>query len=132
MTHAIAGNTPVYQSYKVDESALEDLFESSQDVTFMGAAANFNFPATTQKADNDKQLIAGIIAIAELVVGVGILIPIHRIILGTGNETAKVIALYCVTLGGCGIITLIDGIMLLIDSRGSRYIDNPKFIMWMD
>ncbi len=131
-TNSIASKLRVYQNYKVDEMALEEMFESSEDITFAGGAANFNLPSTLQKTDTDKQMIAGIIAIAEIITGIGILIPIHRLVLGTGNETAKIIALYCVTLGGCGLLTLIDAIMLLIDSGGNKYIENSKFIMWID
>jgi hypothetical protein len=117
-------------SYKIDDQAVDVLFDTSNDITYVANPLALFMPTQEQVKDEDKQLVAGIIAIAELVLGVGILIPIHRLYLGTGDETFKVVALYCVTLAGCGFITLIDGIMLLSDSQGSKYIESPKFIMW--
>jgi hypothetical protein len=81
-------------------------------------------------AEDNKQMIAGAIAIASVVLGVGIIFPFHRFIIGTGGKPFKIFALYCVTLGGCGVITLVDGVLLLMDSKGTKYLDNSKFIMW--
>ncbi len=53
--------------------------------------------------------------------------PLHRIYLGTTNQT---LAAYILTCGGCGFITLIDAIVLLIDEEPQRFVDNPQFIMW--
>lgn len=117
-------------SYKVDDKAVDDLFESSNDITFTAELGALVLPSLQQTQDDDKQTLAGIVALGSWLLGVGVLIPIHRLILGTGNQAGKIIALYCVTLSGCGFILLIDGIMLLIDSGGNKYIENSKFIMW--
>ena len=117
-------------SYKLDDKAVDDLFESSNDITFTSTLGNLVLPSLQQAQNEDKQMIAGIVALGSWLLGVGVLIPIHRLILGTGNQAGKIIALYCVTLSGCGFILLIDGIMLLMDSDGNKYVENSKFIMW--
>ena len=116
--------------YKIDDVAVENLFQSSDDLTFAIDEASFMLPSKEKVKGSDKQMIAGIIALSSYVLGIGWLLPVHRLVLGTGNETAKIIVLYCVTISGCGLLLLADGIMLLIDSDGSQYIENPKFIMW--
>lgn len=117
-------------AYKIDDAGVEELFASSNDISFVSDVTSLVLPAQQKVKGGDQQMIAGIVALASWITGVGFLIPIHRLILGTGNEAGKIIALYCVTLGGCGIIVLIDGIILLLDSNGSQYVENPKFIMW--
>lgn len=80
----------------------------------------------------DKQTIAVIVIVAQYFLTAGVLsiIPIHRIILGCDGQTVKIVALYCVTLGGCGILPIVDAIFLLIDDTKQKYIENPKFLMW--
>ncbi|MBL6963598.1 MAG: TM2 domain-containing protein [Bacteroidetes bacterium] len=54
----------------------------------------------------------------------------HRIYLGSKTGT---IILYVCTGGGCGIVTTVDAIVLLIGAINediSKFIDNDKFIMW--
>ena len=120
--------------YKLSDDAIDALFNSSEDVSFLTPNVtdlmNDLSLKTTATVDDDKQMIAGIIALASLIITIGILVPIHRLYLGTGGQTVKIFFLYFCTLSGCGFITLIDGIMLLINSSSSKYIDNPKFIMW--
>jgi hypothetical protein len=130
MVSTYASETNKNGEYKLNDSKIEGLFEQSDDITFVGDMASILLPAQQKVKGEDIQLVAGIVALASWLLAVGILVPIHRLILGTGNQAGKIIALYCVTLGGCGFITLIDGIMLVMDGSGSRYIDNPKFIMW--
>ena len=128
----ISINSKADNRYKVDESQINLLFENASDVTYTSTLSNLLAPSISKiKGSENTQLIAGIVALAQLVLGIGILIPIHRIILGTGNQTVKIVGLYCITLSGCGFITLIDGIMLLIDAEGSQYIENSNFLMWM-
>jgi TM2 domain-containing membrane protein YozV len=56
---------------------------------------------------------------------------IHRFYMGTATLTGVG---YILTLGGCGIVSLVDWVVLLIaaiDNKSiSDYIDNPKFFMW--
>ncbi|OWY19836.1 TM2 domain-containing protein [Sphingobacteriales bacterium UPWRP_1] len=57
---------------------------------------------------------------------------IHRFYLGTKTLTGIG---YILTCGGFGIVALVDWVMLLIgliDDDISKYIDNPKFFMWLD
>jgi len=59
--------------------------------------------------------------------------PYHRHYLGTNDHRFKIEALYCLTSNGFGVITVVDGIMLLLAEEGdSHYIENDSFIMWMD
>ncbi|MES2837455.1 MAG: hypothetical protein V4667_08025 [Bacteroidota bacterium] len=113
--------------YKIDNNKIDDLFNNAEDISLTANSVNYNITKTNEE---EKQLIAGIIAIGSLVLGPGFLIPIHRIVLGTGGETAKIIALYCITLSGCGFITLVDGILLLSNAGGTEYVENSSFIMW--
>lgn len=133
-TNAMAG------SYRLNESNIEAQFADAQDVTFeaMNVALtlkdNYDY---VRGEGNDTELVGGIVALAGLLVFAPVvtIFPLHRFIIGTGGQAAKIWALYCVTLGGCGVITLVDGILLLIDhfeEGGSAYLDNSKFIMWMD
>ncbi len=124
-------------NYHLNESKLEAAFNESVDVSndkFVSAFFNTS-PAEASmmlSADGgmDKHTLAAIVAFAELFLGVGILIPIHRLVLGCGGKEIKVVALYCVTLGGCGLLPIVDGIFLIMDQGGTQYIDNTKFLMW--
>jgi hypothetical protein len=113
--------------YKIDNNEVDALFNCAEDISLTENSFNYSITKTNEE---DKQLIAGIVAIGSLILGPGFLIPIHRIVLGTGGETAKIIALYCITLSGCGFITLVDGILLLSNASGTEYVENPSFIMW--
>lgn len=124
-------------NYKLNEAALEQAFETSIDATteldVFFAATESNFAPHMVNDDGlDKQTIALIIIAAQYVLTGGLLgiIPIHRIYLGCDGQTVKVVALYCVTLGGLGLLPLIDAIFLILDQSKSAYIDNPKFLMW--
>ena len=69
---------------------------------------------------------AAIAGAAELLTGL-VFLPIHRIILGTSPTT---IVGYVLTCGGCGVITLIDTVLLIVYSRDERYVGSSRFIMW--
>ncbi len=123
-------------AYKIDDSAIEQLFSSATDESAAFAMNAFSanrleFPSSCikQKSD-DTETVAGIVALASWVAGIGWLIPIHRFILGTGGNDFKIFCTYFVTISGCGFILLIDGIHLLLDDSGTKYIGNTKFIMW--
>lgn len=125
-------------NYRLNDSKIEAAFEHSIDISNDQTVASF-FNSSASEASvmmseggMDKQTLAAIVAFAEWFLGVGILIPIHRLVLGCGGSEIKVVALYCITLGGCGLLPLIDGIMLIIDAGGTRYIDNPKYLMWIN
>jgi TM2 domain-containing membrane protein YozV len=126
-------------NYHLDESKVEDIFNSSKDITGEIVVAlnsgaylhNFMFNGCSSPAESDKQTTAGIIAIAQFVTGTGF-IPIYRFMLGTGGKNGTVFGLYCVTCGGLGLLPLIDAIMLLTDDSGNKYVGSGKFLMWLE
>ncbi|MBI4930895.1 MAG: hypothetical protein HY841_09050 [Bacteroidetes bacterium] len=122
-------------SYKIDDAAIDKLFATSEDVSASVKADLYEINFSKLPSDNisrgdDTQTIAGIVALASWVMGIGWLVPIHRFILGTGGNDFKIFSLYCITISGCGFVLLIDGINLLLDDSGSKYVNNSKFIMW--
>jgi len=119
--NANAGN------YKLDQNKIDASFSSA---TEMSILSTFNLGAlegTNQVLDDKDPVMAFVLA---TVVGY---LGIHRLYLGT---KPTVVILYIITGGGCGIITLVDWIQLLLvllDEKDlSPYIDNPNFIMWKD
>jgi hypothetical protein len=59
--------------------------------------------------------------------------PYHRFYLGTGDNRFSISALYCITFNGLGLINIADAFALFIaDEDHDSYIDNPKFLMWID
>jgi len=133
----IKSNTAYATAYKLNDTKIDQLFSSSTELilnesneTNIGDSFGFLLGENLKPAEDNKQMIAGAIAIASVVLGVGIIFPFHRFIIGTGGKPFKIFALYCITLGGCGVITLVDGVLLLMDSKGTKYLDNSKFIMW--
>jgi TM2 domain-containing membrane protein YozV len=126
ISHANAKEAP----YQINDKNIDALFSEAQEVS--GADSNtmnlFNGTGATKvSAANPNPVVATILAMPWL--GVGVL-GIHRLYLGT--ETGTFLA-YLFTLGGCGVISLVDFIVLvvgLIEEDISQYVDNPKFIMW--
>jgi TM2 domain-containing membrane protein YozV len=118
--------------YVLNEATVEQLFDASEDVTFQisgGLTADY-FKPEQVSGDDNKQLIAGIVALASWITGIGAIIPIHRFILGTDGKGFKIFCMYFCTLSGCGFILLVDGILLVMNGEGDKYINNSKFIMW--
>jgi TM2 domain-containing membrane protein YozV len=133
----INSNTVCATNYKLNDTKIDQLFSSSTELivnesneTNIGDSFGFLFGGNLKPAEDNKQMVAGAIAIASVVLGVGVIFPFHRFIIGTGGQSFKIFALYCITLGGCGVITLVDGVLLLMDGNGTKYLDNSKFIMW--
>jgi hypothetical protein len=143
--------------YHLDEVLLEETFSNSDDITsqymLMLNGGMFNQLGNTGiTADDNKQMTAGIIALASFIVrwasgliawipivgwitwiGVSVLtiVPWHRLYLKAGGQELKIVALYCVTLGWCiNAHHVVDGIFLLMDESKSKYINNPKYVMW--
>lgn len=143
--------------YHLDEASLEDLFTNAEDITsqylLMLNSGVFNQLETNGILEDDnKQMTAGIIALASFIVrwgsgffawipivgwitwvGVSVLtiVPWHRLYLKAGGQEFKMVALYCVTLGWCiNAHHVADGIFLLLDESKSKYINNPKYVMW--
>ena len=120
--------------YMVDEAAIEQVIENSTEVSdvtvFEAANSSSQIDRTTTSAT--QQLRAGndnAIAAFLLCWFVGYL-GIHRFYMGTEALTGVA---YILTGGGCGIVVMVDWIMLLIgliDDDISDYVDNSKFFMW--
>ncbi|MFN5627751.1 MAG: hypothetical protein ACK48W_00565 [Bacteroidota bacterium] len=124
-------------SYTADDAKIDQLFSAAtelqldaSDVSYSSDSFDFLLGKNLKPTDENKQMLAGTIAIVSAILGVGLIVPFHRFIIGTGGQSFKIFALYFITAGGCGVITLVDGVLLLMDGNGNKYIDNPKFIMW--
>ena len=123
-------------NYRVNDDAVDALFENATEITspVMGDVNSFDFANTadfslTNAKDKDP-LIAFLISLTPYFVG--LTVGIHRLYLGT--EILTYIAYFC-TGGGCGIVQFVDSIVLLmgmLDDDIGKYIDNPKFFMWLD
>lgn len=121
-------------NYHLNEEQIEIAFAQSEDISMAvslfsssNSLANTSIPLP---AEENTQLIAGIIALAQFFLGIGWLVPVHRFILGTNGQVAKIWGLYCITISGCGVLLIVDGILLILDESKSKYINNSKFIMW--
>lgn len=116
---ASAGN------YKLDQSKIDASFAAATEMTLLSAFDLSGLQGPNQVFNEKEPVMAFVLATVLGYLG------IHRLYLGT---EPIVFILYIITAGGCGIITLIDWIMLLmvlIDEKDlAPYIDNPNFIMW--
>lgn len=128
--------------YHLNEVKLDAAFSKSIDLTQQIGIMDLNSIAMglgTSKAaeEGSKQTAAAIVGVIQLVTGIGILIPIHRFILGTAGKGAVVFLAYCgvgvVTLGtGSWLMTLVDVIFLFTDDTKNAYVNNGKVLMWSD
>ncbi len=121
-----AGNS----SYQIDDASVDAMFESAEIVdftSFENNAAPLGIANTHSEAYFQQEKDPLVAFLLSMFLGT---LGIHRAYLGTSTGT---IVGYILTLGGCGIVTTIDWIMLLIglvnDDIG-QYVDNPKFFMW--
>lgn len=117
--------------YRYDKAGLDALFSTAVENHFVSQAAalpNLMHPGAVASTASSKQLTAGLIAAVEFVTGVGWLIPFHRIYLGT---SFLVIAAYCCTGSGFGILLVCDGIFCLLNPDGDQYVDNDRIFMWL-
>ncbi len=118
-------------NYKIDQSKIDAMIENATDVTAVAAydlSEIQALPIENAMLDEKDPIVA--FALATFLGPLGI----HRLYLGTKPVT---FVLYLITFGGFGIVSGVDWIFLLLalidDSRGiGAFIDNPKFIMWMD
>jgi len=126
--------------YKLNLEAVNQVFEKSQEVSTVAILSVDEMTETKANADASLDLPQANLAfragdkdpliaflLSWFIGGLGI----HRFYMGTKPLTGVA---YILTGGGCGIVWLVDTIMLLLgvlDDDISRYIDNPKFFMWM-
>lgn len=116
--------------YRLNSEAVDNMFANAETVEFFtpNAMAPFaDFAGTSHAFISDEKNAAVAFILAWAVGYLGI----HRAYLGTSTGT---IVAYILTLGGCGIVALVDWVVLLLalvdDKDVSKYVDNPKFFMW--
>ena len=124
----IANTTSVKaENYLVNDEAVEASFTAAvaapMSVDFINAIIP-NVPMGQAKVSGANPWVAFILC---WVVGT---FGVHRFYMGTAVLTGVG---YILTGGGCGVVVLIDWIVLLIGAAGgdiSKYEDNTKFFMW--
>jgi TM2 domain-containing membrane protein YozV len=115
-------------SYYIDDNAVETVFEQGSLLSVIPATMETESQAYAgpQFVNADKNPWVAFV-LAWVLGGLGI----HRWYLGTSTGTKIG---YCLTLGGCGIVALVDWIVLLIGAINDdigKYEDNPSFFMWL-
>jgi TM2 domain-containing membrane protein YozV len=112
-------------NYKIDQNSIDQLVAKAEAAP---AISVFDLQAAPELAKLSGAKDPVVAFILCTVVGY---IGVHRLYLGTKPLT---FVLYVITAGGCGIVVLVDWIMLLmvlIDKKDmGPYIDNPNFFMW--
>ena len=115
--------------YRLNETAINEMFDQAEVVDFysaQGMGSMFDVTgAPTSFLSAEKN--PGVAFALAWVIGY---LGIHRAYLGTSTGT---IVAYILTGGGCGVVWVVDWVVLLIgliDDDISKYIDNPKFFMW--
>ncbi len=115
------------ESYRIDQGKIDASFAAASEMSILSVFDMSGLQGPTQVLDDKDPAMAFILATVLGYLG------IHRLYLGT---EPIVFILYIITAGGCGIIALVDWIMLLMvlldDKDLAPYIDNPSFIMWKD
>jgi len=112
-------------NFKIDQSRIDQMIAKAE---FTPAVSVFDIQTAPElaKISGSKDPVMAFI-LCTVLGGIGV----HRLYLGTKPLT---FVLYLITAGGCGIIVLVDWIMLLmvlLDKKDlSPFIDNPNFIMW--
>ncbi|MCX8491487.1 MAG: TM2 domain-containing protein, partial [Cyclobacteriaceae bacterium] len=111
-------------SYRINDSAVEAVFNSSTTVSADAFSLNNSFGTLSTTAASEKDALAAML-INFFVGGLGI----HRVYLG---GSGMLVFGYIIT--GCGILGIvpfIDLIVLAINYDDiSKYVNNDKFFMW--
>ncbi len=110
--------------YKVDEAAIDQVFETSINVVSVESAVNM-MDITSVKATKAEPNV-WIAVILDFFIGG---LAIHRVYLG---GTPVLIIGYLLTCGGIfGLVPLIDFFVLVLNAGDiSKYVDNDAFFMW--
>jgi TM2 domain-containing membrane protein YozV len=121
-------------NYKLNDEKVDQLFNNATEISVTGlapmSASPMNIEGTTSvKEMNNKILIAWIVDW----VGLGAF-GIHRYVLGTKGSMW---AIYTFTVCGIfGIVPFVDFWVLLIngmiEQKGDKYLNNNKFLMWLN
>ncbi len=122
-------NATFANEFYINDFEIEALFESAEIAVPQNQL--FNPLATINYIQSPYNLEGGDIPIVAFLLAFFLgSIGVHRWYLGTSGGT---VVGYLLTCGGCGIISLVDTILLLvgtIEDDVSKYVDNPRFIMW--
>ncbi len=107
--------------YRIDDAAVEAVFETS--INILSADAMLDLNSTNATLEEKNVWIA---VLLDFFLGG---LAIHRVYLG---GSAVLIVGYLLTCGGIfGLIPLIDLIVLVINNNDiSKYVDNDAFFMW--
>jgi TM2 domain-containing membrane protein YozV len=113
-------------NYVADDTLIDNMFATAPE-TVNASLVNLGtgVVSTASFVSGDKDAVVAIV-LSFFLGNLGI----HRFYLGT--EVLTGIG-YILTCGGIfGIVPFVDFIVLIIDNKDiSKYIDNPKFFMWM-
>ena len=118
--------------YELNEAEVEGFFANAEEVsiqellTMKEQGVSGNNLTFVKQSSEKSQKMAGVMAGTQLLALLWFL-PIHRAYLGTSGYT---IAGYVLTFGGCGVITLIDAIVLLSEPDEGQFVNNRQYFMW--
>jgi len=112
--------------YTSDENLIDQMFTKAPEGVII-PFTNFNQTVNSTALAGPAQKDAIIAIVLDFFLGG---LGVHRFYLGTEVLTGVG---YILTCGGIfGIVPLVDFVVLIIDSKDiSRYVNNPKFFMWM-
>src|SRR5210317_1284122 len=91
------------ESYRIDQNKIDASFAAATEMSILSVIEAGNLQLPNQVLDDKDPAMAFILATVLGYLG------IHRLYLGT---EPIVVILYIITGGGCGIVTLVDWIML--------------------
>ena len=115
------------ESYRIDQNKIDASFAAATEMSILSVFDMSGLQMPNQVLDDKDPVMAFVLATVLGYLG------IHRLYLGT---EPIVVILYIITGGGCGIVALVDWIMLLMvlldEKELGPYIDNPSFLMWKD
>jgi TM2 domain-containing membrane protein YozV len=125
----VAGKQASASVYSIDEQVVDQLFDNATETSMLSMNATelgMTSSSTLSTYAGEKDALVAVLL--DFFLGE---FGIHRFYLGT--EPISGIA-YILTCGGfCGIVPLIDFIILLVNFDDiSAYVNNPYFFMWKD
>ncbi|GAF05897.1 TM2 domain-containing protein [Saccharicrinis fermentans] len=120
-----AVTTTASASYKINDSAIESLFNKAEVGTMSVMFNGLDDAASASKTTVKEKSATAALIIDFFLGGLGI----HRFYLGTKVMTGLG---YILTCGGIfGLVPLVDLIVIAVNFDDiSQYVDNPKFFMW--
>lgn len=115
-------------NYVANDAAIDALVENSVEMVVEAEAVAAPAAATYVAAAGNDPIVATVLSWCLGWCGV------HRYYLGTEPWMALP---YLLTCGGFGVVTLVDAVLLTIDwiktdAVNSKYINNPRILMWAD